>query len=93
MRQERSAYWDVRATLNMDKPGQYEFYNRGISGNRIVDVYARIKADFINLKPAFDEACKRAPADHWVVDGVHPTPAGHERIKRLWLNAFRSVMG
>jgi lysophospholipase L1-like esterase len=26
-------------------------YNRGISGNRIVDLYARIKADFINLRP------------------------------------------
>ena len=26
-------------------------YNRGISGNRIVDVYARIKRDIINLKP------------------------------------------
>ena len=31
--------------------GKYEFVNRGISGNRIVDVYARIKADIINLKP------------------------------------------
>jgi lysophospholipase L1-like esterase len=27
------------------------FLNRGISGNRIVDLYARIKADVINLKP------------------------------------------
>ncbi len=31
--------------------GKYEFINRGISGNRIVDVYARIKEDIINLKP------------------------------------------
>ena len=28
------------------------FLNRGISGNRIVDLYARIKADAVNLKPA-----------------------------------------
>ena len=28
-----------------------EVINRGISGNRIVDLYARIKADIINLKP------------------------------------------
>ena len=27
------------------------FFNRGISGNRIVDLYARIKSDLINLKP------------------------------------------
>ncbi len=27
------------------------FMNRGVSGNRVVDLYARIKADAINLKP------------------------------------------
>ncbi len=31
--------------------GEFEFINRGISGNRIVDLYARIKDDIINLKP------------------------------------------
>lgn len=34
-------------------PEQFKFYNRGISGNRIVDVYARIKADIINLAPDY----------------------------------------
>lgn len=37
--------------LEMAHPGEYDYINRGISGNRIVDVYARIKADIINLKP------------------------------------------
>ena len=32
-------------------PVGYEIYNRGISGNRIVDLYARIKKDCWNLKP------------------------------------------
>ena len=41
----------VKAALGFENPGKYEFVNRGISGNRIVDVYARIKADIINLKP------------------------------------------
>ena len=41
----------VEASLGFDEPGKHEFINRGISGNRIVDVYARIKADIINLKP------------------------------------------
>ncbi len=31
----------------------YEFINKGISGNRIVDVYARMKVDIINLKPDY----------------------------------------
>lgn len=30
---------------------ELKFLNRGISGNRIVDMYARIKADVINLQP------------------------------------------
>lgn len=41
----------VKASLGFESYGKYEFYNRGISGNRIVDVYARIKSDIINLKP------------------------------------------
>ena len=41
----------VKASLGFEAPGRYEFVNRGISGNRIVDVYARIKNDIINLKP------------------------------------------
>ena len=43
----------VKASLGADRPGAYEFINRGISGNRIVDLYARIKADFINLAPDY----------------------------------------
>lgn len=181
----------VNAVLGMDCPGEYEFINRGISGNRVVDLYARIKVDFINLKPdyasiyvgvndawheinkqngvdtekfekiytmmidevqaacpgiklmiiapyvlegtatcnteeipdrlerfrkdvaekaavakklarkyglplvelqpAFDEACSKAPAEYWTADGVHPTPCGHEIIKRLWLKAFEEI--
>ena len=43
----------VTATLNQENPNEYNFINKGISGNRIVDVYARIKADIINLKPDY----------------------------------------
>ena len=41
----------VEAALGFECPDEYEFANRGISGNRIVDVYARIKKDIINLAP------------------------------------------
>ena len=43
----------VRAHYGLEKPGQFEIVNRGISGNRSVDVYARIKQDIINLKPDY----------------------------------------
>ena len=41
----------VAARLGFEEPGKYSFLNRGISGNRVVDLYARIKIDLINLKP------------------------------------------
>lgn len=181
----------VSAELGADYPTEYEFVNRGIGGDRSIDIYARIKKDFINLKPdyasiymgvndvwaeidhengidtekferiyemlidevlsacpgiklmiiapfvlegintcntekmpdrlerfqkgvaekaaackrvaekynlplielqpAFDEACTKAPADHWVGDGVHPMPCGHEIIKRLWIETFQKM--
>ena len=43
----------VASTLGYDFPNDYNFVNRGISGNRIVDIYARIKADIINLRPDY----------------------------------------
>ncbi len=181
----RSREWDrlmgsgyptlVAARLGLDAPGAYECVNRGISGDRVVDLYARWRVDCVNLKPdivsiligvndvwhdtdgngveadrfetiygllldytaerlpgsrvivlepfflhgtatdpywelfarevplraaaarrvaerhgaAFiplqadlEAACALAPASHWLADGVHPAPAGHEIIAR-----------
>lgn len=41
----------VCAELGYKYPQEYAFENRGISGNRIVDLYSRIKADAWNLNP------------------------------------------
>ncbi len=41
----------VSATLEFEEPQKYTFFNRGISGNRIVDLYARMKRDILYLKP------------------------------------------
>lgn len=43
----------IKSQLGYDFPNEYEFFNRGVSGNRVVDVYARIKADILNLKPDY----------------------------------------
>ena len=37
--------------LSYEEPTKYQFINRGISGNRIVDLYARVKIDAWNHKP------------------------------------------
>lgn len=172
--------------LGVAYPGRFLVYNRGISGNRVVDIYARIKKDIINLRPdylslligindvwheigeqngvdaekygriyqmlveevmealpevkimilepfvlkasategewdtfrtetakraeqarlvaerngllfiplqeRFDAAARTAPADFWLRDGVHPTPAGHAMIKDAWMEAFRKLL-
>ena len=41
----------VKGSLGFEERGKHEFFNRGISGNRSVDIYARIKSDIINLNP------------------------------------------
>jgi len=182
----------IESALGYDYPMQYEVLNKGISGNRIVDLYARIKADMINLKPdvisiligindVWHEACNQNGVDagkfemvydlivqeilqalpdvkimilepfvlpgsstipneeypnrweyfltetrlrqaaakriaekhnlafvplqeafeqadrktqtmgYWLGDGVHPNGAGHELIKRHWLEAFQNI--
>lgn len=175
----------VTGRLGAKYPGEYSFINRGISGNRVVDVYARIKCDIINLKPdymslligvndvwhelnyqngvdtkkfekvyttlleevfealpdikiflllpfvlegtstsqyldafradvyskaeaarrvaekfglpyidlqqRFDEACKKAPADYWLADGVHPAAPGAGLIADAWIEMFEKI--
>lgn len=41
----------VAGTLLSENPLKYEIYNRGISGNRITDLYSRIKIHCWNLEP------------------------------------------
>ena len=167
----------VQGTVSYEYPKQYIFHNRGVSGNRVSDLYARMQTDILDLKPdimsvlvgvndwggddeeyfvtysklieevrislpqikimilepfvlksdvyekcweqmqdavhrkgiiakeiaisnrlpfvslqdKFDEAVKLAPNDYWLFDGVHPSAAGHELIKREWLKAFNHL--
>ena len=43
----------VSAQLGYENPGEYTFINRGIGGDRSIDILARIKKDAINLKPDY----------------------------------------
>ena len=176
----------LTARLTASHPGWFECINRGISGNRIVDLYARVKCDFWNLEPdlcsillgvndvwhefggkngvdakrfynvykmlvddtlerfpkmkfilmepfclkgpatqgvwddfrretelrgeavrriaeetkqtflplqkMLDDACEKAPATHWLGDGVHPTPAGHQLIADAWMETAKPLI-
>ena len=45
------------------------------------------EAVFVPFQTAFNDACNRAPADHWAADGVHPSIAGHMLMARTWCEA------
>lgn len=41
----------VSAELGFENPLKYEFINRGIGGNKITDLYARMKNDILDINP------------------------------------------
>jgi len=41
-------------------------------------------AALVRFQQVFDEACKRAPAEHWIWDSVHPTYSGHQLMADEW---------
>ncbi|MBR4419304.1 MAG: SGNH/GDSL hydrolase family protein [Clostridia bacterium] len=41
----------IAGNLYKEDPNKYQVINRGIGGNRIVDLYARIKCDVWNIQP------------------------------------------
>ena len=43
----------ITGALGAAEPYKYDFLNRGVSGNRVVDLLARIRCDMINLKPDY----------------------------------------
>ncbi len=49
----------------------------------------KYRAAFVRFQPVFDAACKRAPAEYWIWDGVHPTYSGHQLMADEWVRAVR----
>ena len=49
-------------------------------------------AIFVGLQRPFEDACQLAPPSYWIWDGVHPMPAGHELIARLWIRKVDSEL-
>jgi lysophospholipase L1-like esterase len=51
----------------------------------VLKLVKEFDAVFVDFQQVFDQACKRADADYWIWDGVHPTVAGHELMVREWM--------
>ena len=80
----------VKSALGYDFPGEYEFLNRGISGNRIVDLYARIKCDIINLKPDV-MSILIGVNDVWHEFGATPNGVSAEKFFKIYSMLIEEV--
>lgn len=59
------------------------------------DAVARLatkyKLPLVRFQQAYDDACKRAPAEHWCWDGIHPHYAGHALMADAWLQTVAAL--
>jgi lysophospholipase L1-like esterase len=69
--------------------GSWDRYNSELAVlQKIVrGIAADFKAEYIPCQRAFNNALQEAPAEYWIWDGIHPTPAGHELLAREWMRS------
>jgi len=68
---------------------QTEILKRQIIVRKLAETYHTV---FVELQEPFNSACQKAPSNYWIWDGVHPMPAGHELIARLWIKEVRKKL-
>jgi lysophospholipase L1-like esterase len=52
----------------------------------LVTAIAKDMADvYVPFQTMFDELCETAPPAYWAEDGVHPSPAGHQKMAEFWM--------
>lgn len=65
--------------------------------DQLIAVVARLARDYgavhVKTQEVFDAAAEVAPPEHWIWDGVHPLPQGHELIARRWLEEVSGAPG
>lgn len=69
------------------------FKKRRTATDEMASVVAKLAKEFdaihVPLQEVFDYAATQPPAEHWIWDGVHPLPQGHELIAREWMDALK----
>lgn len=57
----------------------------------VAQLGAKYHAPVVPYQKVIDDACRRAPVDTWIWDGVHPTAAGHELMAQEWIRVVRDA--
>lgn len=64
---------------------------RRAATDKLGEVVAKLVADYgavhIKTQQIFDTAASEVSPEHWIWDGIHPLPQGHELIARAWRQA------
>jgi lysophospholipase L1-like esterase len=72
---------------------QEQYGERSADIKRRQEIVAKLAqkyhAALVRFQPVFDAACQRAPAEHWIWDGVHPTYSGHQLMADEWERTVR----
>ncbi len=59
--------------------------------DQLVAIIGTLAEDYeavhVKTQDVFDAAAKAVSPEHWIWDGVHPLPQGHELIARNWLDS------
>lgn len=83
----------IAARLGAAEPGRYRFLNRGCSGNRTCDLYARWKTDCLNLRPDV-LSILIGVNDVWrdIDSAAGISAASYETLYALMLREFREAL-
>lgn len=79
----------VKAHLDYESPNAYTVLNRGVGGNRIVDLYARVKLDFINLRPDY-ASILIGVNDVW--HELHKNGVGAEKFEKIYTMLVEEIL-
>jgi lysophospholipase L1-like esterase len=58
----------------------------------VQEVALQYNAVYIPLQESFLAATKKAPADYWIWDGLHPMPGGHQLIAEQWIKTVKKQL-
>jgi lysophospholipase L1-like esterase len=56
----------------------------------VVNLGEKYGAPVVHFQTLFEDATKRAPAEYWIWDGIHPTYSGHQLMADEWVRAVRA---
>lgn len=94
----RAAKPDVRLVLGEpfslpvgSKKTDWEQWNAGMKQRQeiVAKLADKYHAALVRFQTAFDRACQRAPTEHWIWDGIHPTYSGHQIMADEWVRTVQ----